>query len=195
MADDPNLPATVTAPVTLPATIQLTEHTVAKLAHELAMNIRDRDVILLDYGLTPAVFESTVQQMPFFRRVYESAVLEWEAADNTAKRLKLKAQYGLENNMAHLAARMSNEKETLPAKVEAAKLFAKIAGVDAAQAQPIGSGEKFTITINLGEDHKLKYEREVNPTASASPDVSKEVRTISEGESGTEPVRPLTKGA
>jgi len=55
--------------------------------------------------------------------------------------------------------------EPFPAAIDAAKLFAKIAGLDTAGAQKAGPSEKFSIQINIGET-KLAYEKNVQPSNS-----------------------------
>jgi hypothetical protein len=58
---------------------------------------------------------------------------------------------------------MKNSAEAFPAAIEAGKLFAKIAGLDALSKGEGPPGERFTITINLGADTTLKYEKEAPP--------------------------------
>lgn len=52
---------------------------------------------------------------------------------------------------------MANQAEGLPGVVEAAKLFAKIAGLGEKEQGDRTPGEKFSININLGGDDKLAY--------------------------------------
>jgi hypothetical protein len=59
---------------------------------------------------------------------------------------------------------MVKNDEDLGKVVEAGKLLAKVAGVDSSEAQAASNpGEKFVINIDLGQDHKLRFEKDVTP--------------------------------
>ena len=77
----------------------------------------------------------------------------------------MRSAAALEQSLPALHSRMVDTNETLPAVVETAKLFAKLAGVgEEKQAQV--SGERFTISINIGTK---KIEQEVSPTIDVAP--------------------------
>ena len=61
---------------------------------------------------------------------------------------------------------MTDAKENLPAVVEAGKFFAKLAG--AGEEHERAAGEKFTITINIG-DQKLQMGAQRNAPIDVSP--------------------------
>ena len=133
----------------------------ASLAREVAINIRGLPAILADYGVTPADYQQ-ILTWPFYKTALEAAILDWRSDLSIEKRMKLEAAAALENAMPALAARMQSEQETLTAAVETGKLFAKIAGIGE-QSKSLNSGEKFSITINLGEDKKLTFEKDITP--------------------------------
>jgi hypothetical protein len=72
----------------------------------------------------------------------------------------------LERGLRTLHDRMNNAAETLPAVVETAKLLAKLAGAGEEKIAQSGSGERFTISINIGSK---KIEQEVAPTIDLIP--------------------------
>jgi hypothetical protein len=58
---------------------------------------------------------------------------------------------------------MHDRAESLAAKTELAKLISRIAGVGLNDASVAGVGEGVKITINLGQDANLKFEKVVTP--------------------------------
>lgn len=154
------LPAIVD--VGIPPALNMDTAKLAKLARELVMNIREKAVILKEYGLTDDQFNAHIERNPFYQRVFENYTIEWNGALSTHQRLRVQAATALEESLLGIAVRMNAKDEALPAVVETAKLFAKIAEVGE-PARTQGHGEKFSITINLGEDTKLKFEKDVTP--------------------------------
>lgn len=127
----------------------------AKLARDVAMDIKERHVILKDYKLTQAQYDFLETHNAFFRNALAAASLEWHAPLSTAERIKVEAAAILEDSLPGLGARMQNKSEGLPGVIEAAKLFAKVAGVGERESGGAGSGERFTINIDLGGDQKI----------------------------------------
>ena len=146
----------------IPAALNMDAQKLAKLARELVMNMREKAVVLTEYALTEDQFQSYIVPNPFFKRVLENYTIEWNSAGSTHQRLRVQAATALEESLIGIAVRMNSKDETLPAVVETAKLFAKIAEVGET-AKPAGHNEKFSITINLGEDTKLQFEKDVTP--------------------------------
>lgn len=139
----------VTATVT-PPDPKLDEHKLAELARELAWNMRPAADTLAMFSITQEQFDHWVQPNDFFKRVFEVFVIEWQGAGSTVKRLALKSAYGLELKMPEIIVRMGDKRENLTGVIEAAKLLAKIAGAGEQKPDPT-AGEKFNITINIGE--------------------------------------------
>lgn len=156
MTDDPTLPVPVKP---------LTHTQLAALAKEIAIDIRELDEILKDFHLTEANFIE-LSTNPSFRTMLDSALVEWNKAESTEQRIQFQAATALEDALPTLAARMSDKTETLTAAVDTAKLFAKLAKVDTDKTQ-FAAGEKFTININLGEDKKLTFVKDVTPQVPA----------------------------
>lgn len=151
---------------TLPVVVEevLNNFLLAKLAREIAMNIREVPEILKTFKLSAEQY-AAIEKIPFYKNVLDQYIIEWESARNTGDRLKIEAAAGLESAMPSLTARMQSEREDLGKAAEVAKLFSKIAGVEAGAAQSGNPGDKFSITINLGEDVKLQFDKEIEQTA------------------------------
>ena len=90
-------------------------------------------------------------------------MIEWQSAENAQARIKIEAAVALEDALPAIAARMTKEGEALSGVVETGKLFAKLAQIGEGRSEGL-PGEKFSITINLGEDKKLTFEKDVTPT-------------------------------
>lgn len=66
--------------------------------------------------------------------------------------------------LPELFARMHDRNENLNAKIEAGKLVSKLAGMGIEKANINGGdGERFSVTINLGEDRNIKIEKDITP--------------------------------
>lgn len=147
--------------MTLPApskTFKLSDQSLLQLALQVAMDIASIEVIAREAGITPDYYEKEVVPNPFYQKVLQQYRIEWGSVKNTPERVKWKAQALIEMGLPTIGARMLDTDEALPAVTEAAKLVSRLAGVDD-QKGAAGSGEKFTITINLGEDNTLTVEK------------------------------------
>lgn len=152
----PAVPAKVNE-AALPHGFEQTPQNIAKLARELAVNIRDPKEVLKDFGLTVEQYETVVKPNPVFANALQVLIAEWNDAGNAPKRLVLQAQAILEDTMHVVGARIANKQEDLKDVVGAFKAIAGIAGMGD-NRPATNPGEKFTITINLGSD-TLKYDK------------------------------------
>lgn len=131
-----------------------------KLAREIAMDIQPIETILKQYSITSQAWEQ-LQRNGKFIRLLESQVEEWNSALNTHERVRAKSAAMLEEWLPELNNRMHDRDEALPAKIEAGKMLTKMAGIGVAESNAGGGGERFTVTINLGEDHKLVIDKQL----------------------------------
>jgi hypothetical protein len=69
----------------------------------------------------------------------------------------------LEEFLPEATQRIHDSGETLTAKTELVKTLARIAGMGERAATEGGGGAGFTVTINLGADHKLQFGGEALP--------------------------------
>jgi hypothetical protein len=186
------LPETPSAPVHP----DLDPNRIAVVAREMAMNIRPVETILASAGISQAQFEKFILPTAFYKRAYETFVLEWESALSTNKRIALGAAAILEDSLPKLNARMINDINPLSSVTETAKLFAKLAG--AGETKEAVQGERFTITINMGGEKVhieetiggLQIPKIIEGESSAAP-----LLAISEGESRAMEAQSLPSGA
>lgn len=148
--------------VQLPASLDWP--TMSRLAREIAMDIKERHTILKDFGLTEVQYEFLEGNNEFYRSALASHCRDWHAPLSTAERIKVEAAAILEDSLLGLGARMQNKGEGLPGVIEAAKLFAKVAGVGEQERGALPAGERFTINIDLGADQKITVGVETSTT-------------------------------
>lgn len=135
--------------------------TLLKLAREIAMDIRPIEAILETHAVPQSRWDE-IQELPTFRSYLRQCLEEWNSATNTQERVRLKALSMVEESLPEFYARMHDQNENLPAKTELLKTIAKFAGVGGT-VDTQGTGERLTVTINLGADQQLKIERDVTP--------------------------------
>lgn len=134
-----------------------------QMAREIAINHKDIETILKDYSITPETWDK-IQGNPEFIKLLEGEIIAWQGAQNTHERTKLKAAAVIEEWLVEANARLYDEEETLTAKTELAKLIARIGEMGVANSNVNGAGgERFTVTINLGADSQLKFEKQLPP--------------------------------
>lgn len=177
--------ATVTAPGLSPAGVQAAKSLIqlpdmnpsalAKLARDFAMDIKERHVILKEHGLSETQYDFIEANNDFYKAALHAACIEWHAPLSTQERIKVEAAAILEDSLIGLGVRMQNKSEGLPGVIEAAKLFAKVAGVGERDVGGAAPGERFVINIDLGGDQKLVVKSSPAPAASS---VSGELRQI-----------------
>lgn len=151
--------------VALPA---LTPSELARLARDMAMDIKERHAVLKSFNLTDAQYDYFETYNDFYKQAYHAACIEWHAPLSTQERIKVEAAAILEDSLVDLGARMRNKAEGLPGVVEAAKLFAKVAGVGEREAGQGAPGERFTINIDLGGDQKITVASSPPPAVAAA---------------------------
>lgn len=122
----------------------------AQLAREIAQDIEQLGAILARHKLTKAHYDFLEQHNKFFKTVLEGEIRNWQSVKSTEARLRMQAQAALEQQMPVIGQRMGSAAEKLSDVVEAAKLFADIAGVKSAPSGPATIGERYQITIDLG---------------------------------------------
>lgn len=144
--------------VHLPATLDTVS--LAKLAREIAMDIKERHAILKDHGLTQAQYDFLEAHNVFYKHALEQACAEWHAPLTTVERVKMASAAILEDSLPGLGARMQNKGEGLPGVVEAAKFFQKLSGIGERETSGANAGERFVINIDLGRDEKITVSTE-----------------------------------
>src|SRR5580765_2988068 len=101
---------------------ELNDITLAKLARELVMNIRNYQQVFKDYGITEADY-AAIAQNEFFRKVKEQYTIEWNASTSTEDRLKIGSMAYREQLFPALTRRALEATEALPALTGVANLL------------------------------------------------------------------------
>lgn len=132
----------------------LDEIDLAKLAREMAMNIRPWQAIFNDFEITEEDYYE-IQKNEFYQRAKTQFLLEWNSSTSTADRLKFQSQAGLEQLLPILIQRAMDGKEPLNSANDTGKMLAKLGGIGEVKGEG-NPGEKFSIVINLGADTEGK---------------------------------------
>jgi hypothetical protein len=141
----------------------ISDEKVAYIAREIAMDILDIPQILQNCTLTTDEFDR-IKTMPRFQRLLENEVAAWGTVLNTHERVKIKAAYNVEDWLLRAHQDMHNEREPLSSRVQVARLVTQLAGMGLTGASIEGGvAERFSVTINLGEDKQLKFEKQITP--------------------------------
>lgn len=127
----------------------------SKLARDVAMDIKERGTILSEHKLSQAQYDFLETYNDYYRNALAEACKQWHAPLSTQERIKVEAAAILEDSLLGIGARMQNKGEGLPGVIEAAKLFAKVAGVGEPTGGAAAPGERFVINIDLGGDTKI----------------------------------------
>lgn len=126
------------------------------LARDIASDLVELPDILRSYGVTPDQFER-IRHLPRFIDLLEQHQLEWSKPTNTHERTKLKAAILIEDWLPEAHRQLHTKTEPLNARVALGQLIARLAGMGERE-NTAPSGEKITVTINLGGDTQLKLE-------------------------------------
>jgi hypothetical protein len=146
------------APVTVRSP-EFNDALLIKLAREIAMEINELEDVLKSYSITPEQFER-IKSNPRFLGILQAEITAWQSALNTDQRIKVKAASMLELWLEEAHARLHDRSESLAAKTELAKFLGRLNNLGVGGANVTGEvGEKFSITINLGADNQVKFEK------------------------------------
>lgn len=136
--------------------------TLLKLAREIATDLRPLEEVLSTFKIDPKEWEN-LEKHPRFQAVLRSSIEEWNSATNTSERVKLKSLAFVEEALPEFYARAHDPTEPLSAKIEVLKSVARFAGVGGTGTDSVASGERLSVTINLGADQQLRIEKDVTP--------------------------------
>lgn len=120
-----------------------------KLAREIAVDLHDIQTILKNNEINQAEWE-VIQRDARFRQILTAAVEAWNRADNTPERVKLKSGVLIEEWLLEANTRIHDKTEGLTAKTEVVKVLARLAGMGERATADAGTGQRFSVTINLG---------------------------------------------
>jgi len=183
------LPSTISVP--LPR--HLTPGLIARLARDVVMELKALPDILEPYVITMQQYER-IKELPFFKRVYEDFLVEWNRVSSTPERVRLISAVLLEEGLPRLGSQMIDKEVSPAVAVETGKFFAKMAGVGESKVEG-AVGEKFVINISLGEETKLQFTKDVTPATPSGSGHDEVVERLPERESMEEGVAGEPGGA
>lgn len=118
------------------------------LAQEIVQAYQTKEDILKSLSITGDDYE-LIAQNPTFQRILRQLMVEWNAATNSSKRIKIKSQWAIEEGLPYIFQSMTDINEPLSARVEAFKAISKIGQLDT-QDQIHGADRSFRLEINIG---------------------------------------------
>jgi hypothetical protein len=124
------------------------EQRLRELANGIAKDIEDMEVLLKRGGFTQEDYELLCETRAF-RQMLEEACGEWQGANNTPKRVKLKAATNIELALPSFYNAMVNPNEPLSSRVKTFEVMARIGGLGNPEPALVGGGNAFNLTIQL----------------------------------------------
>lgn len=140
--------------------VEIADNTLVKLAREIAMDVVPLETILKAAGIASNQWE-TIQKQPRFQSILSAEILAWESAVNTADRVKLKAAACVEDALLEMHGRLHDRREPMSARVELFKSLAKLGGLETSPKTDVQMGERFQLTINIGDGRAREITSEV----------------------------------
>lgn len=128
--------------------ILLEEHRLINIAREIAMDILPLEEVLRINGINAEKW-AELGENPRFQGILDAEIADFRSALKTSDRVKLKAAAAVEEWLPELYARINDPREPLNAKIEGAKLLAKLGGVGE-KLTTDSNNDRITITINMG---------------------------------------------
>lgn len=124
-----------------------------RLVAELAANLEPKEAILDRYSIDRAEWD-TLRTNPVFIEMLKEAVSDWQHASNADKRVKVKSSIAVEESIATLHGMIRDTDIPPSSRVESFKQLMRLGKLDTPETDTPAAGNGFSITINLGENHK-----------------------------------------
>lgn len=122
----------------------------ATLAREIAQDIFPVEQIVSLHRLTDEEW-ARIQAHPKFVAILGDMQREWNSAENTRQRIKVKAQTGLEAQLEVFIQDINDPSIPLAQRVEAGKFLARLGELDGVGGR---AGEGVQIVLNIGDTTK-----------------------------------------
>lgn len=132
-----------------------------RIARSIAQDISELDKILATNGVTHEQW-AIIERHPRFQKYLQASIIDWNAAENTPERVKVKSAAMVEEWLPEAFRQMHSPEAPLLHRNDLAKLVARLGGMEksGSVAGEVG-GERFHVTINLGADAKLNFDKTV----------------------------------
>lgn len=149
------------------------------LGRDLARKIHSPETLLRRYGLTREQLVLLCSHAPF-KKIVAVERNVWESTDNAGERAKQYHREGQAEAASEIVGMILDDRLPAAVRLDAAKLSAKIAGIDLPPKDPNAGftgagGTAFAINIHLGDG---KVERISSALPQATPSLSAKAPTI-----------------
>lgn len=134
-----------------------------RLAREIAMDMNDLERILKSNGIAPREFQR-LSKTARFATILQEEVTAWNTASNGPERVKIKAAAMIEEWLPEAFQQMHNGDASLQHKTQLATLVSRLGGMDKSEMAMGTVGDRFSVTINLGADTKLEFDKTQLPS-------------------------------
>lgn len=124
-----------------------------RLILDLVAKLREPKDVLESYGITSLELAAKAKN-PMFASAYRETERVWKSDMNIQQRVRLKAAFLLEDSLVPLHRIIMDQNMPVRAKLEAIEQLTRISTVANVPKEAGGAGEKHSITINIGGDHK-----------------------------------------
>lgn len=131
-----------------------------RLAREIAIDQYDLDTIL-ERNLVNARDFNRIEKDPRFQKYLQDEIVAWNSATNTTERVKLKAAAMVEEWLPEAFKQLHNDQQPLLHRNDLAKVIKDLGGMGKGGSDMASVGERFSVTINLGSDQKISFQKEV----------------------------------
>jgi hypothetical protein len=119
----------------------------ATLAREIAQDIFPVEQVVQLHHLSDDEWQK-IQTHPKFISILGDMQREWNSADNTRARIRVKAQTGLESQLEIFIADINDPSIPLAQRVEAGKFLARLGELDGGAGAGMAAGDG-RVTINI----------------------------------------------
>jgi hypothetical protein len=127
----------------------------SRLAREIAMDILELDEILALHQLDAEEWQQ-IQADVRFQGMLDDMRRQWNSADNTKERVRVKAATGIEMALDTVVLELMNPTIPLAQRVSAFQMLAKLGDLEIKPDAPVvAPGDRVTISINIGGDPKV----------------------------------------
>lgn len=125
----------------------------SRLAVEIAVQIRPIPEILVQYNLSRSDLVKKLKD-PMFRDMVKQAKSLWHSDLSVKERIRLKSQILVEDSILEIFSILHNRDNAIPARLDAFKQLARVAEVDSPERGKGDTGNRFTVSINLGDNNR-----------------------------------------
>lgn len=138
---------------------EISELSISQLARDVAQGLIPLQKILENARMTPAQFDKIVEH-PFFKSRLEEEANRWSG--DVRARVQAKAATLIEESLDEVYMLVHDRAQPLNHKIDALKFAARLAAMEDG-GKNVTDTDKVTININIGEDRRITFEKDVTP--------------------------------